>query len=296
MTWPMILLAVGSVASGGALAIGGTLEHWLEPVVGSHDEPTHGAPVVGGHDASSWPSSRSASRIAYRMYGMRAGARRRCPPDSALTVAARKDLYGDAFNEAVVHAAGAAGSPRGSSRSTTTRWTGPAAGWPPCVGAHLRPHCGSCRPASPAPMRCRCWPVRRPGGRCDPGGAAVVTSIPWLTVLWAVPMVGAAVVIAAARGRGSASKWLALVISLAVLAVAVAARGRVRSRGRAVPVRRIPQVDTVVRHRLHPRVDGIALALVVLTAVLVPLLMHRGLERRRDDGAGPVASRTPMSH
>ena len=41
MTWPMIVLAVGSVASGGALAIGGTLEHWLEPVVGAH-EAEHG--------------------------------------------------------------------------------------------------------------------------------------------------------------------------------------------------------------------------------------------------------------
>ena len=39
MTWPMILLAVGSVASGGLFAIGGTLEHWLEPVVGAHEEP-----------------------------------------------------------------------------------------------------------------------------------------------------------------------------------------------------------------------------------------------------------------
>ena len=35
MTWPMILLAVGSVAPAALLAIGGTLEHWLEPVVGA---------------------------------------------------------------------------------------------------------------------------------------------------------------------------------------------------------------------------------------------------------------------
>ena len=44
MTWPMILLAIGSVVSGGFLAIGGTLEHWLEPVVGSH-EAAHATPV-----------------------------------------------------------------------------------------------------------------------------------------------------------------------------------------------------------------------------------------------------------
>src|SRR6201986_3155298 len=34
MTWPMILLAVGSVFSGGLLALGGPLGHWLAPGVG----------------------------------------------------------------------------------------------------------------------------------------------------------------------------------------------------------------------------------------------------------------------
>ncbi|WP_019971633.1 NADH-quinone oxidoreductase subunit L [Mycobacterium sp. 141] len=98
MTWPMILLAVGSVVSGGALAIGGTLSHWLEPVVGSH-EAEHGVPA--------WVVTvvvlavvAVGIAIAYRMY-----ARQPVPVDvpvgSALTVAARRDLYGDAFNEAV---------------------------------------------------------------------------------------------------------------------------------------------------------------------------------------------------
>src|SRR5581483_11348732 len=45
MTWPMIVLAVGSVASGGLFAIGGTLQHWLEPVVGAHEEVTHAMPT-----------------------------------------------------------------------------------------------------------------------------------------------------------------------------------------------------------------------------------------------------------
>lgn len=98
MTWPMILLAVGSVVSGGALAIGGTLSHWLEPVVGAH-EAHHAIPA--------WVVTvvvlavvAVGIAVAYRMY-----ARRQVPvevPDgSALTVAARRDLYGDAFNEAV---------------------------------------------------------------------------------------------------------------------------------------------------------------------------------------------------
>lgn len=96
MTWPMILLAVGSVGSGAAFAIGGTLEHWLEPVVGTH-EIHHVAPV--------WVVTTVILSvvavgivIAYRMYGTKA-IPVEVPAGSVLTVAARKDLYGDALNE-----------------------------------------------------------------------------------------------------------------------------------------------------------------------------------------------------
>jgi NADH-quinone oxidoreductase subunit L len=44
--------------------------------------------------------------IAYRMYGTRA-VPAEAPAGSALTVAARRDLYGDAFNERVLMAPGA---------------------------------------------------------------------------------------------------------------------------------------------------------------------------------------------
>jgi NADH-quinone oxidoreductase subunit L len=96
MTWPMILLAVGSVASGAFFAIGGTLQHWLEPVVGAH-EAEHATPA--------WVVTivvlavvAAGIAIAYRMYGTRP-VPEEAPAGSALTVAARQDLYGDAFNE-----------------------------------------------------------------------------------------------------------------------------------------------------------------------------------------------------
>ncbi|TVY06291.1 NADH-quinone oxidoreductase subunit L [Mycolicibacterium porcinum] len=98
MTWPMILLAIGSVVSGSALAIGGTLSHWLEPVVGAH-EAHHAIPawvvtvVVLGVVAV-------GIAVAYRMYAQ-GQVPAEVPDGSALTVAARRDLYGDAFNEAV---------------------------------------------------------------------------------------------------------------------------------------------------------------------------------------------------
>ncbi|WP_139809110.1 NADH-quinone oxidoreductase subunit L, partial [Mycobacterium avium] len=67
MTWPMILLAVGSVFSGGLFAVGGTLQRWLEPVVGRHEEVTHAVPV--------WISTALALGVvavgiaaAYRLY------------------------------------------------------------------------------------------------------------------------------------------------------------------------------------------------------------------------------------
>ncbi len=101
MTIPMIVLAVGSVGAGGLLAIGGTLEHWLAPVVGTPDDVAHAIPV--------WMMTvvtlavvAVGIGIAYRMYAMRPIPQ--IAPDrvSALTVAARRDLYGDAFNEEVL--------------------------------------------------------------------------------------------------------------------------------------------------------------------------------------------------
>jgi len=99
MTWPMIVLALGSVGAGGLLAIGGTLEHWLEPVVGAH-EAEHAVPV--------WVMTTITLAvvavgvgIAYRMYATRP-IPETAPDGSALTMAARNDLYGDAFNEDVL--------------------------------------------------------------------------------------------------------------------------------------------------------------------------------------------------
>jgi NADH-quinone oxidoreductase subunit L len=107
MTWPMILLAVGSVFSGGLLWYGGALQRWLEPVVGAHEEAGHALPA--------WVSTTLALAVvavgitvAYRMYGGRAEIPSVAPVEvSVLTTAARADLYGDAFNEEVFMRPGA---------------------------------------------------------------------------------------------------------------------------------------------------------------------------------------------
>lgn len=97
MTWPMILLAVGSVASGAVFAIGGTLEHWLEPVVGAHE---------AHHVVPAWVVTvivlsvvAVGILVAYRMYAQKAVPDAAPEDVSVLTVAARRDLYGDAINE-----------------------------------------------------------------------------------------------------------------------------------------------------------------------------------------------------
>jgi NADH-quinone oxidoreductase subunit L len=98
MTAPMVVLAIGSVGAGALLALGGRLQTWLEPVVGSHEAE---------HVVPPWVTTVLALAavavgvlIAYRRYT--AGVPRTAPQDvSALTVAARRDLYGDAVNEAV---------------------------------------------------------------------------------------------------------------------------------------------------------------------------------------------------
>ncbi|OBK49950.1 NADH-quinone oxidoreductase subunit L [Mycobacterium kubicae] len=106
MTWPMILLAFGSVFSGGLFAVGGTLQRWLEPVVGAHEETTHAVPA--------WVSTTLALgvvavgiAVAYRVYA-RAPIPRVAPlAVNPATHAARNDLYSDAFNEEVFMRPGA---------------------------------------------------------------------------------------------------------------------------------------------------------------------------------------------
>ncbi|TQR88204.1 NADH-quinone oxidoreductase subunit L [Mycobacterium hodleri] len=101
MTLPMVVLAIGSVGAGGLLAIGGTLEHWLEPVVGAHEEAAHAIPVWLMTTITLAVVAVGVA-IAYRNYATRAIPEVAPENVSALTVAARRDLYGDAFNEDVL--------------------------------------------------------------------------------------------------------------------------------------------------------------------------------------------------
>ncbi|HEY5857224.1 MAG TPA: NADH-quinone oxidoreductase subunit L [Aldersonia sp.] len=98
MVWPMILLAGGSLAAGAVFAWGSSLVVWLEPVVGDEHHEL-GVPI--------WVITvvtlavvLVGVAVAYRMYGTRSVPEVAPTDVSGLTFAARRDLYGDAFNEA----------------------------------------------------------------------------------------------------------------------------------------------------------------------------------------------------
>src|ERR1700733_9968949 len=98
MTWPMILLAVGSVAGGGFLIIGHRFENFLGPVPGL-PPPSHGIWSVAGIIAL--VLALAGVGLAWTMYG-RVAVPAEAPRGRFPVVAGRKDLYGDAFNESVL--------------------------------------------------------------------------------------------------------------------------------------------------------------------------------------------------
>jgi NADH-quinone oxidoreductase subunit M len=103
-----------------------------------------------------------------------------------------------------------------------------------------------------------------------------VTGLPWLTILWLGPVVGAGIVLLVPPTQRTLAKWVGLVVAIAVLGVA----------GMLVYGFDVDgaQYQLVESHQWIPAfgasysvgLDGIALALVVLTAVLVPLLIVAG--------------------
>ena len=98
MTWPMILLAVGSVGAGAFLIVGQRFENFLGPVTGL-PPASHGLFTVPG--VVTLVLALAAIGLAWVMYG-RVPVPAEAPRGRFPVVAARKDLYGDAFNESVL--------------------------------------------------------------------------------------------------------------------------------------------------------------------------------------------------
>ena len=98
MLWPMILLAIGSVGAGMFLIIGGRFANFLAPVTGA-PPASHGVWTAPGLGALGLTVVAIAA--AWATYGRRP-VPAVAPAAPLPVVAARKDLYGDAFNESVL--------------------------------------------------------------------------------------------------------------------------------------------------------------------------------------------------
>jgi len=98
MTVPMVILAIGSVGSGFLLTFNDSLKKWLAPVTGYQTpEPPIAVPIL---IAMTLITVAAGVAIAVMLYWRQVAST--APNDvSIFTKAARKDLYGDAINEAV---------------------------------------------------------------------------------------------------------------------------------------------------------------------------------------------------
>ena len=101
MTVPMIILAFGSVFAGGLLVLNGTFQKWLIPSVGEPEE-------VGVHTIQ--PTVLTVLTLlvviggalgGWFAFGRKAVPVRAPANVTPITIAARRDLYGNAFNETV---------------------------------------------------------------------------------------------------------------------------------------------------------------------------------------------------
>ncbi len=98
MTWPMIILAIGSVGAGAFLVLGQRFAKFMVPVIGVLP-PAQAVWTVPGGIALAL--ALGGVGIAWVMYG-RVPVPAEAPSGRWPVVAGRKDLYGDAFNESVL--------------------------------------------------------------------------------------------------------------------------------------------------------------------------------------------------
>ncbi len=106
--------------------------------------------------------------------------------------------------------------------------------------------------------------------------AGSLNSVPWLSVLWLLPLAGSVLVILLPPGLRRLAKWTGLVVGVLTLAVAIVITVGFKSGG--------GPYQFVESHSWIPAfgatyslgVDGIAVVLVLLTAVLIPVLQVAG--------------------
>jgi NADH-quinone oxidoreductase subunit M len=120
----------------------------------------------------------------------------------------------------------------------------------------------------------------------------VSSHLPWLSVLWLLPLVGAVVIILIPPGGRQLAKWLGVGVSVAVLALSIAVAVAFKAGG--------PTYQFTESHPWIPAfgagytigIDGIALMLVLVTTILVPFLLVAGWNDG-DDADDPLHAAAP---
>lgn len=103
-----------------------------------------------------------------------------------------------------------------------------------------------------------------------------MVNVPWLSVLWLVPLAGSVLIILMPPGMRQLAKWTGVVVSLATLGVAIVVAVGFRTGGAPYQfLEKHPWIPSFgAGYNLG--VDGIAVVLVLLTAILIPLLLVAG--------------------
>jgi len=119
-----------------------------------------------------------------------------------------------------------------------------------------------------------------------------MSGFPWLTVLWLLPLAGAAAAMATPAHRRVLARSLALGAAVAALAVAAVLAVRFEPAGERYQFVESHSWIPAFGTRYELGLDGIALALVLLTAVLVPLLLVAGWKDVAADDPRPRATQS----
>ena len=115
----------------------------------------------------------------------------------------------------------------------------------------------------------------------------MVNNVPWLSALWLVPLAGSALVIVLPPGLRQLAKWTGLVFGVVTLAIAIVIA--VGFKAASAPYQFVESHPWVPAFGAGYSlgVDGIAVVLVLLTAVLIPVLQVAGWNDGDRGGRSP---------
>jgi NADH-quinone oxidoreductase subunit M len=112
-----------------------------------------------------------------------------------------------------------------------------------------------------------------------------MSDFPWLTVLWAVPLVGA--LVTAFAPKGAPAKLIALAVSLVTLAVGIVTATQFDRDGTGFQLTETHTWIEAFGVHYALGLDGLGLLLVLLTVVLVPIVLLAGWNDSPDDECKP---------